>query len=458
MLQNSSFVVNSTTITLGQTNAVITSNTTNNLSVGSGLTYAEGTTVTFNGSTARTISIDSTVATLSAVQSLSNKTLSTTSIEYATGIIFKDSSTGTSRIISPASLPNNQITLSTSTGTLVTTGDTSTVTNAMLAGSIENNKLTNSSFTINSISISLGSTATITANTPNALTVGTGLQFASGSNFNGSAARQISVNTSVVATTSNTIVLTNKTIGTSGLNFNGSVSGTTTLVATSTISPNNTLYLSTNTGIILTTGDTGTVTGTIIATSTIVNANIANATIENAKLVNKAISGIELGNNLSSLTAGNGLLGTTYNGGSASTFQIDTSIVVDHTTTQSISNKTISTSTLNSPSIGGQFNLLSNSYTSSTTNPGQSIHSISASAYRSVKYQIQMTSGTSYHFVEIVLLHDGTNVLLSEYGTIYTTTSLSTFDADISGGNLRLLATPTNAVTTYKLASIAISI
>lgn len=460
MLQNSSFVINSTTIALGQTDAIITASTANSLSVGSGLTYAEGTTVSFNGSTARTLSIDSTVVTTTDTQNVSNKTLSTTSIEYSTGLLFEDSTTGTTRLIASTSASNNQIILGTTSGTLVSTGDTATVTNNMLAGSIENAKLVNSSLTINSIAISLGSTATITANTPNALTVSTssGLSFVSGTNFNGSAARQIAINTSIVAVTTNAITLSNKTIASTGLVFNGSASGTTLVLASSTISPNNTITLSTNTGTILTTGDTGTVTGTIIATSTIVNSNIVDGTIQNSKLANSTISGVALGNNLSSLSAGNGLTGTSYNGGSVSTFQIDTSVVVDVSTAQSVSNKTLSTSTLNSPSIGGHFNLLSTSFTSSTTTPGQAIHSVSASTYRSIKYQVQMTSGASYHFVELVLMHDGSNVLISEYGTIYTSVSLSSFDADISSGNLRLLATPTNAVTTYKIAGTAITV
>ena len=45
-------------------------------------------------------------------------------------------------------------------GTMVTTGDTGTVTNTMLAGSIANNKLTNSSVTIGSTNIALGATST----------------------------------------------------------------------------------------------------------------------------------------------------------------------------------------------------------------------------------------------------------------------------------------------------------
>jgi len=46
-------------------------------------------------------------------------------------------------------------------GTLVTTGDTGTVTNTMLAGAIENAKLVNSSITIDGEAVSLGGTVSI---------------------------------------------------------------------------------------------------------------------------------------------------------------------------------------------------------------------------------------------------------------------------------------------------------
>jgi len=48
-------------------------------------------------------------------------------------------------------------------GTLVTTGDTSTVTNTMLAGSIANNKLTNSAVTINGNTVSLGGSVSLSS-------------------------------------------------------------------------------------------------------------------------------------------------------------------------------------------------------------------------------------------------------------------------------------------------------
>ena len=88
-----------------------------------------------------------------------------------------------------------------------------------------------------------------------------------------------------------------------------------------------------------------------------------------------------------------------------------------------------------------------------------SIHTLSASSYRSVEYMIQATRGTNYHVTKILAIHDGSLAYPSEYGIIYTNSSLGDFDVDISGGNMRLLVTPTSSSsTTYKIKFTAIKI
>lgn len=76
---------------------------------------------------------------------------------------------------------------------------------------IPNAGLANSSVTYNGVTVSLGGSGTITASTTNPLTVSTGLQLDSGSTFNGSASRTISIDSTVVTLTG-TQTLTNKTI------------------------------------------------------------------------------------------------------------------------------------------------------------------------------------------------------------------------------------------------------
>ena len=126
----------------------------NALTIGTGLS---GTS--YNGSTGVTIAIDSTVATLAGIQTLTNKTIS---------------------------------------------GASNTLTN------IGNSSLTNSSVTINGTSFSLGDSKTIKASTTNALTIGTGL---SGTSFDGGTAVTIAID-STVATLTGSQTLTNKTLTT----------------------------------------------------------------------------------------------------------------------------------------------------------------------------------------------------------------------------------------------------
>lgn len=80
----------------------------------------------------------------------------------STSIIFEgataDSYETTLTVTDPTA--DRTITIPNVDGTIITTGDTATVTNAMLAGSIANNKLSNSSITIGSTAVSLGSTIT----------------------------------------------------------------------------------------------------------------------------------------------------------------------------------------------------------------------------------------------------------------------------------------------------------
>lgn len=114
--------------------------------------------------------------------------------------------------------------------------------------------------------------------------------------------------------------------GGAGVIISGSTSGTTTIKALD-VAGTTTFTLPLIGGAIVTTGDSGTVTGTMIASTTIANANISTtASIAVSKLAANTISGVTLGNNLASLTIGTGLSGTasTYNGSAAVTASLAT--------------------------------------------------------------------------------------------------------------------------------------
>jgi hypothetical protein len=96
--------------------------------------------------------------------------------------------------------------------------------------------------------------------------------------------------------------------------------------------------------------------------------------------------------------------------------------------------------------------------TTSATTANQVIDTNSATVYRSVKYVVQVTSATAYQSCNINVIHDGTTAYISDFGDIATGAILASFDADVSGGNLRLLTTPVNAATTYKVIKTMIDI
>lgn len=101
-------------------------------------------------------------------------------------------------------------------------------------------------------------------------------------------------------------------------------------------------------------------------------------------------------------------------------------------------------------------NITSVALTTSTTTANQVVDTAAVATFRTVKYQVQVVSGTAYQTTNIDIIHDGTTAYIDEYGLMLTGASLATFDADVSGGNLRLLVTPVNAVTTIKAIRQAI--
>ena len=81
--------------------------------------------------------------------------------------------------------------------------------------------------------------------------------------------------------------------------------------------------------------------------------------------------------------------------------------------------------------------------TSAVTQVG--ITTFKKAEFRSAKFMVQATNTTdsTYMIAEILLIHDGTTPSITEYGIIFTGSAReATFDADISGDDVRLLATP----------------
>jgi hypothetical protein len=119
-------------------------------------------------------------------------------------------------------------------GTSAFTGS-ATVPTTDLSGTVSNAQLANNSVTFNGVTVALGASGTITANTSSTLTIGTGL---SGTSFNGSAPVTIAID-STVATLTGTQTLTNKTISGASNTLsnigNGSLTNSSITLGTTTI-------------------------------------------------------------------------------------------------------------------------------------------------------------------------------------------------------------------------------
>jgi len=166
------------------------------------ITFVGGTGITsavaaVGAATSVTFDIDSTVATLTGTQTLTNKTISgasntlsnianssltnssvtigstsislgatSTSLAGLTSVTFAGSTSGTTQVLSTAIAGTSVLTLPAATDTLVGKATTDTFTNKSISGStntlsnIANGSLTNSSVTIGSTAVSLGATVT----------------------------------------------------------------------------------------------------------------------------------------------------------------------------------------------------------------------------------------------------------------------------------------------------------
>jgi len=76
------------------------------------------------------------------------------------------------------------------------------------------------------------------------------------------------------------------------------------------------------------------------------------------------------------------------------------------------------------------------------------IASFSATTYSGAKLVVTAKDGSNRYISELLITHNGTTAVSTEYGQVATSTALATYDVDINAGNVRLLATPASSNTT----------
>lgn len=188
-------------------------------------------------------------------------------------------------------------------------------------------------------------------------------------------------------------------------------------------------------------------------------------------------------------SAGNGLSLT------GSTFAIDTNITVDKTTSQTLTNKTLTLPIIASISNSGTLTLptstdtlvgrattdtltnktltspiietsasatysgttIANTKVETTTHSSTSATAISTITARSATFMIQATQSTNYLTATLQVIHDGTTVTWTQFGTLFTNTEISAFTCTVSSGVITLLsANSTASSTVYKIVTTGI--
>jgi len=65
-----------------------------------------------------------------------------------------------------------------------------------------------------------------------------------------------------------------------------------------------------------------------------------------------------------------------------------------------------------------------------------SLDTFAKTDFRAARYIVAMSQGSDFHSTEVMLVHDGSSVTMTQYGTLKSS-SLATFDADIDGSDVR---------------------
>ena len=85
------------------------------------------------------------------------------------------------------------------------------------------------------------------------------------------------------------------------------------------------------------------------------------------------------------------------------------------------------------------------------------ITSFALATYGAAKFIVTAKTGVNRQITELIVTHDGTTAIATEYGTVATSGTLATFDVDINVGSVRLLATSASASSTvYKVVETLI--
>ena len=229
-------------------------------------------------------------------------------------------------------------------------------------------------------------------------------------------------------------------------------------------------------------GKTYKINGTTVIGSTALGANIVSSNLTsvgtittgvwNGTVVSPTYGGTGVNNGTKTITLGGNFthtgahtLGLTTTANTSVTLPTSGTLsTLDNVET--LTNKTLTSPILTNPTLGNAYatTVLINDIAvyvtdvnTTTATTQYAILPLSATTYSSVEYLIQAKSGSNTHVSKLLLIHDGTDVIITEQNTLSSNAYLASYSADINSGNIRLLVTPSSATsTTVKVVATAI--
>ena len=112
--------------------------------------------------------------------------------------------------------------------------------------------------------------------------------------------------------------------------------------------------------------------------------------------------------------------------------------------------------TVNADIIQSESKFVSITQTTASTSE-VAILTFAHASFAAAEVLITATDATNRHMTKLLITHNGSTAIATEYGVVYTSTELATFDVLISASNLQLRATPASSSSTvFKIVATLI--